>query len=170
MLMTLVQWMLHKTLNRLWQCHLGVQLNLCIFRALSPIRHSSNDICPSMTQNELLRPSSLLHRSLQICFSHAGIFSSCSHSLSTAALIAGIFIAWGIGINLCTKLETYFEGCYGAVCRNPCTRDVMWDFSSSLLGLWTARQTFRHHASQCSCLESKGRDVDLLTDGVVDFV
>ena len=31
MLMTLVQWILHKTLNRLSQYHLGVQLDLCIF-------------------------------------------------------------------------------------------------------------------------------------------
>ena len=30
--------------------------------------------------------------------SHAGILSSFSHSLSTAASAAGIFIAWGIGI------------------------------------------------------------------------
>ena len=31
---------------------------------------------------------------------HAEIFSNFSHSLSTAAFAAGIFIAWGIGINL----------------------------------------------------------------------
>ena len=37
-------------------------------------------------------------------------------------------------------------------------------FSSSLLGLSTARQTLRHHAQQSSCLESKGGDVDLLPD------
>ena len=36
--------------------------------------------------------------------SHAGIFSNFSHSLSNAAFAAGIFIAWGIWINLCTKL------------------------------------------------------------------
>ena len=30
---------------------------------LPPIRHSWNDKCPSVKQNELLRPSSLLHRS-----------------------------------------------------------------------------------------------------------
>ena len=38
---------------------------------------------------------------LTFALSHAGIFSSFSHSLSTAAFGAGIFIAWGIGINLC---------------------------------------------------------------------
>ena len=43
---------------------LGVPLDLCIFGALPPIRLSSNDRCPLMMQNELLRPSSLLHRSL----------------------------------------------------------------------------------------------------------
>ena len=36
--------------------------------------------------------------------SHARIFSSFSHSVSTAALAAGIFMAWSKGINLCTKL------------------------------------------------------------------
>ena len=36
---------------------------------------------------------------------HAENFSNFSHSLSTAAFAAGIFIAWGIGINLWTKLQ-----------------------------------------------------------------
>ena len=36
--------------------------------------------------------------------SHAGIFSSFSYSLSTAAFAAGIFMAWCIGINLRNKL------------------------------------------------------------------
>ena len=35
---------------------------------------------------------------------HAEIFSNFSHSLSTAAFAAGIFIAWGIRMNLWTKL------------------------------------------------------------------
>ena len=35
MLMILVQWILHKTLNRLWQYHLGVQLDLCMFGAFA---------------------------------------------------------------------------------------------------------------------------------------
>ena len=39
------------------------QLDPCILGALSPIQHFSNDICPSMMQNELLRPTSFLHRS-----------------------------------------------------------------------------------------------------------
>ena len=34
----------------------------------------------------------------------AGIFSSLSHSLSTAAFAAGIFMAWGKWMNLCTRL------------------------------------------------------------------
>ena len=54
--------------NHLLQYHLGVQLDLCIFGALPPIQHFSNDICPSVMQSELLRPSSLLHRSPLICF------------------------------------------------------------------------------------------------------
>ena len=59
---------LHKSLNHLSQYRLGVRLDLCTFGALPPIRHSSNDRCPSVKQNELLRPSSVLHRSPQICF------------------------------------------------------------------------------------------------------
>ena len=59
MLMILVQWILRMIQNHLSQYRLGVQLDLCIFDALPPIRHSSNDRCPSVR-----RPSSLLHRSL----------------------------------------------------------------------------------------------------------
>ena len=62
-LIILVRWILHKILNRLSQCRLGVQLDLCIFGALPSIQHFSDDICPSVKQNELLRPSSLLPRS-----------------------------------------------------------------------------------------------------------
>ena len=47
---------------------LGVELDLCIFGVLPPIQHFSNDICPSVRRNELLRPSSLLHRSPLSCF------------------------------------------------------------------------------------------------------
>ena len=66
-------------------------------------------MCPSVRRNELLRPSSLLHRSPLIYFwllscPHAGIFSSFSHSFA-----AGIFIAWGIGINVCSKLQCCIE-------------------------------------------------------------
>ena len=51
------------TQNRLLQYHLGVQPDLCIVGALPPIQHFSNDIYPSVRRNEILRPSSLLHRS-----------------------------------------------------------------------------------------------------------
>ena len=94
MLKILVQWILHKIQNHLSQCRLDVQLDICIFGALSPIRHSSNDRCPSVRPNELLRPSSLLHRSPLSYFwlwssSHAEMFSNFTHSLSTAAFAAG---------------------------------------------------------------------------------
>ena len=36
MLMILDQWILRKSLNHLWQCHLGVQLDLCIFEIVVP--------------------------------------------------------------------------------------------------------------------------------------
>ena len=53
MLKILVQWLLHKILNRLLQYHHEVQLDLCIFGALPPIQHFSDDRCPFMMQNEL---------------------------------------------------------------------------------------------------------------------
>ena len=104
-----VQWILQKIQNHLSRCRLGVQFDLYIFGALPPIRHFSNDICPSVRQNELLRPSSLLHRTPLSCFwlSSGSTPKFCpisSNSLSTAAFAAGFFEAWGIGINLWTKL------------------------------------------------------------------
>ena len=105
MLMILVQWILHKILNGLSQYHLGVQLDLCIFCALPPIQHFSNDRCPSVTQNEHFCPYSLLLRSPLFCFwlssGSMPYFLYFSHSFSTA-FASGIFNAWGIGINLCT--------------------------------------------------------------------
>ena len=68
MLKIFVQWILRKTLSRLLHFHHGVQLDPCIFGASPPNRQSSNDRCPSVRQNELLRPSSLLHRSPLIYF------------------------------------------------------------------------------------------------------
>ena len=62
-LMILVQWILLKNLNHLWQYYLRVQLDLCTFCASPPTQQLSNDICPLMMQSELLHPSSLLHRS-----------------------------------------------------------------------------------------------------------
>ena len=38
-----------------------------------------------------------------------GIVSNFFHSLSTAAFVSGTFIAWGVGINLCTKLSCAIE-------------------------------------------------------------
>ena len=63
MLMNLVPWILRKTLSRLLQNRHGIQLDLWFVGALPPIQQFSNDRCPSVKQNELLRPSSLLHRS-----------------------------------------------------------------------------------------------------------
>ena len=84
-----------------------------LFGALSPIRHSLNDRCPSVKQNELLRPSSLLHRSplsllLTFVRFHAGIFSNFSHSLSTAAFASGIIHGlrhWHKFVYQITKLQ-----------------------------------------------------------------
>ena len=68
MLMILVRWILRKTQNRLLQYHLGVQLDPCIFGALSPIQHFSNDRCPSMKRSVLFYLLFLLHRSPLIYF------------------------------------------------------------------------------------------------------
>ena len=57
-LMILVQWVLHKNQNRLLQHHLGIQLDLSIFGA-----NICQMTCLSENQNEVLRPSSLLHQS-----------------------------------------------------------------------------------------------------------
>ena len=67
MLMNFVQWMLHKIQNHLLECHLGVPLDLWIFGALYPIRHSSNERCPSMMRSVLFCPLFLLHQLGQIC-------------------------------------------------------------------------------------------------------
>ena len=89
--------------------NLVAQLDLCIFGALSPTRHSSND---RMSINGAKwtfcarRPCFIDHLSfllLTFVRFHAEIFSKFSHSLSTAAFAAGIFMAWGIGNDLWTK-------------------------------------------------------------------
>ena len=78
-----------------------------IFGALSSIRHSSIDRCPSMKRNELLRPSSLLYRSHLSCFWLSSSFTpesfpTFSHSLST-----GAFAAHGLRQrkNVCPKMK-----------------------------------------------------------------
>ena len=84
------------------------------FGALPPIQHFSNDRCPSVRRNELLRPSPLLHRSplsyFRLSSGSTPKFSPILPlSLSTAAFAAGIFMARGIGINLWTKLKCCSE-------------------------------------------------------------
>ena len=63
-----------------------------------------------MMQNELQRPTSLLHRSLLSYFwlssGSTKKISNVSHSLSTAAFAAGIFTAWGTQTN-CTASEDW---------------------------------------------------------------
>ena len=74
-------------------------LSLCtISSGVSPqIQHSSNDRCPSVRQMYfyVLIPCFIDHLGFvsdSVRF-HAGIFSSFSHSVSTAAFAAGISIA-----------------------------------------------------------------------------
>ena len=68
MLMILVRWILHKIQSRLLKISPRSTTRPLFFGTLPPIRNSSNDICPSMMQNELLRSISLLHRSPLSCF------------------------------------------------------------------------------------------------------
>ena len=68
MLMFLVQWTLHTILNHLCQCHLGERPCLSTFDTEVPAPNSQDDRDPSMTQNELFCPYSLLLRSLPSCF------------------------------------------------------------------------------------------------------
>ena len=88
---------LHKMQNHLSQCLLGVQLDLFIFGALSPIRHSSNDRGPLMKRGVLFFLLFLLHQSRQIfsdsCFVSRRNLFKFSHYFSTVAFAAGIFIA-----------------------------------------------------------------------------
>ena len=113
MLMILVQWIPHKTQNHLSQYRLGVQLELCIFGVLPPVLHFSNDMSISEAKWTfapfVLASSITSFLLLTFVRFHAGIFSNFSHSLSTAAFAAGTFMAWDIGINLCTKLKCCSE-------------------------------------------------------------
>ena len=83
MLMTLVQRILYKIQNHLSQYHLGVQLDLCTFGALPPIRHSSNDRC---FIDHFFLTSDFRQVPRQNLFQF-------SQSLSTAAFAARIFMA-----------------------------------------------------------------------------
>ena len=103
MLMNLALYIPRKSLNHLSLYHLGAQLDLCILDVFVPTPNSWDDRCASVMQNELLCPSSLHHRSPFSCFWLSSI-ASFSHFLYTAAFASGTFIAWGIGIKLCTRL------------------------------------------------------------------
>ena len=71
--------------------------SLCTFEIEGPTRHSSNEICPSMTRNELFCPYSLLLRSHFSCFWYSSAamqeVSSVLPPLTAAAFASGIFIA-----------------------------------------------------------------------------
>ena len=114
MLMILVRWILRKIPNRLLQYHRGEQLDLCIsgvfvsnsafFRWQMSINDAKWTVAPDVRASSIT--CFLL---LTFVKFHAEMFSNFSHSLSTAAFAAGIFIAWGTRINLCTKLQCCSE-------------------------------------------------------------
>ena len=103
MLMILVQWTLHTNQNHLLQCHLGVRLCLCISDIEVPAPNSLDDRDPFSA----LIPCFFDHFYLVSDFRQLPcqyLLQFFSHSFSTAAFASGILNAWGIGINLCTKL------------------------------------------------------------------
>ena len=79
-----------------------------LLKFVAPTPNSLDDISPSMNQSGLCCCFSvpLLWPPFALDFTnfHAGNVSSFFHSLSTAAFASRIFIAWSMGINLCTKL------------------------------------------------------------------
>ena len=97
MLMILVLFILHKTLNRLLQYYLEVQIDLVfhvlffqigIFQMTDVHQRGNMNFLPFVLALSIT--SSLL---LTFVRFHAEMFSNFSHSLSTAAFAAGIFIA-----------------------------------------------------------------------------
>ena len=113
MLKILVEWILHKNQNYLLQYHRGEQLDLCIFGVCPPIQLFTSDISINDAKwtvaPDVLASSITSFSLLTFVRFHSGIFSNFSHSWSTAAFVAGIFTARGIGINLCTKLHCCSE-------------------------------------------------------------
>ena len=102
MLMILAQWILHKILSHLSQCHLGARLDLCIFETAGPTPTSWDDRGPSTTQCMVLP---LFLASAIISFFVSDFrqlpclyFLEFFPSFSTA-FASGIFIAWSTGIN-----------------------------------------------------------------------
>ena len=89
MLMILVQWILRKSLNRILQYHLGVQLDLCIFWCFASNSaffrwHMSINDAKWTVAPAVLASSITCFLLLTFVRFHAEIFSYFSHSLSAA--------------------------------------------------------------------------------------
>ena len=103
MLMILGRWILHTIVNRLSQYQLRAQLVFFVFLKLwLPLR--------ILELTDVHQRRKVYGFVLIPCFSnfvscHANVFSSSSHSSSTSAFASGIFVAWGIGVNLCTRFS-----------------------------------------------------------------
>ena len=96
MLMILVRWILRKTLNRLLQCHLGVQLDLlyfCCFVTKSAFFkwHMSINGANWTFATDVLASSIASFLLLTFVRFHAEMFSNIPNSLSTAAFAARNF-------------------------------------------------------------------------------
>ena len=107
MLTILVQWTLCAHQNHLLQCHLVVRLYLCTFDI-------EDDKDPQMTQNELFCLYSLLPRSPLSCFwlssavmpGFSPVFPFFWHC---CLCIWNFFHAWGIGMNVWTRMLWFTE-------------------------------------------------------------
>ena len=107
-----VQQRLHRLQSRLLQCHLGARLVLETSEILVLTPHFCDDRSPSMKQNCTF---------FSVCFQNNLLFVldfvqlpswtrlELLPFLVTAAFATVIFIAWGKGINLCTKLWCAIE-------------------------------------------------------------
>ena len=97
MLKILVQWILHKTQNRLLQHHVGplyfwcFASNSAFFRWHMSINNAKWTFAP-----DVFASSITCFLLLTFIKFHDEFFSKFSHSLSTAASVARIFTAWGI--------------------------------------------------------------------------
>ena len=91
---------------------------------------------------------------------HAEIFSNFSHSLSTAAFAAGIFMACGIGINSCTKLSplpaVWFSWWFG---KDSPFRSLVDSLSSKIHASFDliSLDLPPIHNFDCSCLSCKAK-------------
>ena len=141
MLMNLALWTLRTHQYHLSQCHLGVQLDLCILWNCGCSSEFYRWQIHQWRKNELFLPL------LLSCFwlssaSMPGFSPLFPQSFSTAAFASGIFNAWGIGMILYTRLQRVVEFISFAVmwswwglCPAPFSLGLVLSSASTIQGL-----------------------------------